>query len=151
MTCASTGTLTTRWFVKGVETSMKDEPTRLCEQLPWDWLTTREQLFACGRCDALAICRAEAFRDEAELPLRYIEGTKGGLTARQRRHKQQVIRGSRKERTHCKQGHEWSEENTRWVTSKSGSSYRRCKECERIKSRKYNQKRRKKKNGTYGV
>ena len=36
------------------------------------------------------------------------------------------------ERTHCKNGHEFTEENTKVGKRKDGSTYRRCSECRRI-------------------
>lgn len=41
------------------------------------------------------------------------------------------------EATHCKNGHPWSEENTRWVNSSRDGRYRRCLICSREAKMRY--------------
>lgn len=38
-------------------------------------------------------------------------------------------------RTHCPRGHEYNEENTYWITAKSGRPARNCRICQRIRCR----------------
>ena len=52
-------------------------------------------------------------------PVTYLENTRRGnvgMTCR--------------EKTHCKWGHEFTEENTMWVLDKNGTDSRRCRKCE---------------------
>lgn len=37
----------------------------------------------------------------------------------------------------CKRGHAWSEENTQWITGKTGRSYRQCKTCYNANQRRW--------------
>lgn len=48
-------------------------------------------------------------------------------------HAENVRRGSRATRTHCPQGHEYSDENT--YVAKTG--WRSCRECHRVSTRKH--------------
>lgn len=41
-------------------------------------------------------------------------------------------KGSRRHATHCKHGHEFTPETTRWKKSASGYPYRQCRVCDRI-------------------
>jgi len=45
-----------------------------------------------------------------------------------------------REKTHCKHGHEYSEENTRWKFRKGKLQQRECKACEKVRSNKRKQK-----------
>lgn len=44
------------------------------------------------------------------------------------------------ERTHCKSGHEFTEENTYWHEHKNGHKHRMCRECGRLNTLKMNEK-----------
>lgn len=41
------------------------------------------------------------------------------------------------DRTHCRRGHPYSEENTTWRQKKGEAPYRVCKECERLRGRQW--------------
>lgn len=43
---------------------------------------------------------------------------------------------------HCINGHEYSEENTRWINTKTGSRQRRCRTCEAARDQTWNEVRR---------
>ena len=43
-----------------------------------------------------------------------------------------TIKGSR---THCANGHEWTEENTYWYSSRGGNPHRQCRQCKRDRRR----------------
>lgn len=46
------------------------------------------------------------------------------------------------ERTHCANGHEYTEDNTRWKTDPRGAPYRQCRACAREACRRHDRKRR---------
>lgn len=48
-------------------------------------------------------------------------------------HKVNMERGSPARKTHCKRGHEFTEENIRWLRTPSGSWCRGCRECARLR------------------
>ncbi len=44
-----------------------------------------------------------------------------------------MLQQQRREQTHCKSGHKFTEKNTRISKKPNGTLYRQCKECARIR------------------
>ena len=74
----------------------------------------------CGSCPAIDSCRNAAESASEEW------GVWAGKD-RTKRH--------RSTSTHCKNGHEWTEESIRWRKTKAGRDYRECRECTRDRQR----------------
>ena len=52
-------------------------------------------------------------------------------------HRENMLRAPAALATHCKQGHEWTEENTYYARSASGFPRRKCRKCTAVWQRAY--------------
>ena len=139
---------------------MEPLPIRLCEQLPWGYLTLEEQQSMCGICPYKPDCMYGKKATETHCKWGHVwsesttkwrtthKGTRYRVCKicirinRRRSQKKKDATGYKPDKrkateTHCKWGHPWTEESILWNTSSSGKRYKTCRVCMRDADRRY--------------